>query len=48
MIKRTSYVSFRMYRCEITTLGNIPTSYNTDSVNHCREITDIDIWREII
>jgi hypothetical protein len=47
-MKGTSYDSFRKYRCEITTLGIIPTSYNTDCVNHCRETTDIIIWREII
>jgi hypothetical protein len=27
-MKRTSYLTFRMLSCEITTLGNIPTSYN--------------------
>jgi hypothetical protein len=46
-MKRTSYVSFRMFRCGITTLGNIPTSYKSVCVNQCRECTDIGIWREI-
>jgi hypothetical protein len=43
LMKRTSYVSFRMYRCEITTLGNIPTSYNAVCVIQCTECSDIGI-----